>query len=494
MDDMFSEAEEFEVQMDAEADENEEGVLEEEEEWEVQRDPEANESEEGETIGRHASMTCQFITEHLHRRLRDAPARCSKNAVVYHLDGGEGAQRYFCQEQFRLAKKMGLHFEGASGRIPSSCELRRKHLEVVSDEDRSPWLPNGSSAVDYVIFPPEKSPNKGQAPGAHVHRRNSIISLSSSDEEHGWHPPMAPVGSLSSASSTSRPSLPPITTLSPSAHQASSSGDTEIFRLIQHTVWMPAEFVAFDSSRSGSEYEFQWIPGIIWPDGIAPDPLSFYRFVLSIFLLVLRRHGHFESGNREPRGLFHGQPLHTARKSIDWMRACSFDPTPALEAMLVEPLAALVEHPLLAQDINAVRKFFGPGSVFLQLLAIQHSLGEAWDLNGQTFADIQTGLLLPSPPSAVRGMDAMWASADPIIVAGENQLSTAQLATFEAIFKSAHTHYFTNCSIVFYEYNWHGAAQPMELPATSYSHSTPGTGHPPGRTLTYGRTVEEATI
>jgi hypothetical protein len=48
MDDMFSEAEEFEVQMDAEADENEEGVLEEEEEWEVQRDPEANESEEGE--------------------------------------------------------------------------------------------------------------------------------------------------------------------------------------------------------------------------------------------------------------------------------------------------------------------------------------------------------------------------------------------------------------------------------------------------------------
>jgi hypothetical protein len=56
----------------------------------------------------------------------------------------------------------------------------------------------------------------------------------------------------------------------------------------------------------------------------------------------------------------------------------------------------------------------------------------------------------------------MWASADPIIVAGENQLSTAQLATFKAIFKSAHTHYFTNSSIVFYEYNRHNAAQPME--------------------------------
>jgi hypothetical protein len=65
--------------------------------------------------------------------------------------------------------------------------------------------------------------------------------------------------------------------------------------------------------------------------------------------------------------------LYTTRKSIDWIRACSFDPTPALEAMLVEPLAALVEHPLLAQDIDAVQKFFGPGSVFLQLFAIQHS-------------------------------------------------------------------------------------------------------------------------
>jgi hypothetical protein len=144
-------------------------------------------------------------------------------AVVYHLDGGEGAQRYFCQEQVRLANRMGLHFEGASSRIPSSCELCRKH--IISDEDRSPWLPNGSLAVNYVISPPEKSPNKGKAPGACVHGQNSIISLSSSDEEHGWHPPMAPV---TLASSTSWPSLPPTTTLSPSAHQASSSGDTEI--------------------------------------------------------------------------------------------------------------------------------------------------------------------------------------------------------------------------------------------------------------------------
>ncbi|KAJ7932010.1 hypothetical protein B0H13DRAFT_1857428 [Mycena leptocephala] len=244
----------------------------------------------------------------------------------------------------------------------------------------------------------------------------------------------------------------------------------------------------------------QRIPGIVWPDGIAPNPLKFYGSAADwdmieeaprlrsdqvqddspsldnelsylLFLAVPRISqllADMDTSNpiieSHEASFTDNFRLYTARKSIDWMRAYSFDPTPALEAMLVEPLAALVEHPLLDQDIDAVRKIFGLGSVFLQLLAIQHSLGEAWDLNGQTFADIQTGLLLASPPSAVRGMDAMWASADPIIVAGENQLSTAQLATFEAIFNSAHTHYFTNSPVVFYKYNWHSAAPPMELP------------------------------
>ncbi|KAJ7854288.1 hypothetical protein B0H14DRAFT_2579929 [Mycena olivaceomarginata] len=201
MDDMFSEAEESEVEMDAEADENEEGILEDEEEWEVQRDPEANESEEGNSTKRSLITGRKLIVEigdileghhwnipkslaayankptacahgvnytiaaHLYtnpseshfiaryssdmthvydydRREHDGdavfnvanmksltglsdsiagiPDGYHLTAVVYHLDGGEGAQRYFCQEQVRLANRMGLHFEGASGRIPSS--------------------------------------------------------------------------------------------------------------------------------------------------------------------------------------------------------------------------------------------------------------------------------------------------------------------------------------------------------------------------------------
>ncbi|KAJ7846968.1 hypothetical protein B0H14DRAFT_2583818 [Mycena olivaceomarginata] len=47
---------------------------------------------------------------------------------------------------------------------------------------------------------------------------------------------------------------------------------------------------------------------------------------------------------------------------------------------------------------------------------------------------------------------------------GMVRLSPDPLATFEAIFKSAHMHYFTNSSVVFYEYNWRSAAPPMELP------------------------------
>ncbi|KAJ7856977.1 hypothetical protein B0H14DRAFT_2578613 [Mycena olivaceomarginata] len=41
---------------------------------------------------------------------------------------------------------------------------------------------------------------------------------------------------------------------------------------------------------------------------------------------------------------------------------------------------------------------------------------------------------------------------------GMVRLSSDPLATFEAIFKSAHMHYFTNSSVVFYEYNWGSAA------------------------------------
>ncbi|KAJ7850598.1 hypothetical protein B0H13DRAFT_2360583 [Mycena leptocephala] len=97
-------------------------------------------------------------------------------------------------------------------------------------------------------------------------------------------------------------------------------------------------------------------------------------------------------------------------------------------------------------------KIFGLGSVFLQLLAIQYSHGEPWDLSGRTFSDIQQGRLVTTPPSAAGALEVMWRAVDPIYVAADNDLSTAQLATFENIFRAAHTYYVEDSSVIFCEY------------------------------------------
>ncbi|KAJ7890322.1 hypothetical protein B0H13DRAFT_2341056 [Mycena leptocephala] len=119
--------------------------------------------------------------------LRDIPAGFFLNAVVYHLDGGQSAQSFFQKQQIELAKKLSLYFEPTSG-IPSTCELRRPNLEIITAKDRW-WLPHGSSTVDYRI--PQKSPQKSPT--------------------KKWHPPMV----------QRDPSLPPIA----SFDELSSSGD-----------------------------------------------------------------------------------------------------------------------------------------------------------------------------------------------------------------------------------------------------------------------------
>lgn len=98
--------------------------------------------------------------------LRDIPAGFFLNAVVYHLDGGQSAQSFFQKQQIELAKKLSLYFEPTSG-TPSTCELRRPNLEIITATDRW-WLPHGSSTVDYRI--PQKSPQKSPT--------------------KKWHPPM----------------------------------------------------------------------------------------------------------------------------------------------------------------------------------------------------------------------------------------------------------------------------------------------------------------
>lgn len=162
--------------------------------------------------------------------LRDIPDGYVLYALVYHLDGGEDAQRYFRTEQINLAKKLGLHFETAKDSqtgIPSSCELRRPRLETISDEDRSFWLPGGSSSVDYVVSSSPRKANSWHPPMAtHDDAEDShSFSTSTSSEDSSDSPTTE---GNSDEQDGRELSLPPITTISPSAlHSDAPAGQRE---------------------------------------------------------------------------------------------------------------------------------------------------------------------------------------------------------------------------------------------------------------------------
>ncbi|KAF8131762.1 hypothetical protein K438DRAFT_1998806 [Mycena galopus ATCC 62051] len=138
--------------------------------------------------------------------------------------------------------------------------------------------------------------------------------------------------------------------------------------------------------------------------------------------------------------------------SLNWIRDRSFEPSAALQEMLTPAFAALNAHEFMRADDSANRKIWGPGMILFQLLAVQHSLGEPWNLNGDIFLQIQAGNLVSAPPQAVEGLHAMWKAIDPIVRARELRKSSAEFVWWEHEFKTAHAVYESPSPLVFYRY------------------------------------------
>lgn len=86
-------------------------------------------------------------------------------AVVYHLDGGETAQKFFRREQVTQAAKLGLTFKispTSQTGVPSECEFQLPDVERIADDDRF-WLRGQSSAIDYIQLRRQSSPRKAAA-------------------------------------------------------------------------------------------------------------------------------------------------------------------------------------------------------------------------------------------------------------------------------------------------------------------------------------------
>ncbi|KAJ7817406.1 hypothetical protein B0H13DRAFT_1922938 [Mycena leptocephala] len=87
------------------------------------------------------------------------------------------------------------------------------------------------------------------------------------------------------------------------------------------------------------------------------------------------------------------------------------------------------------------------GGVNLTILAIQHFLGEVWNLNGETLSYIQAGHLVSSAPSANAALDVMWLSVD-LVVTGREVM--AQLLSLKTEFLDAHTIHENSSDVIFY--------------------------------------------
>ncbi|KAF8145746.1 hypothetical protein K438DRAFT_1781660 [Mycena galopus ATCC 62051] len=114
----------------------------------------------------HPATTLNGVLTGPSDRLKDLPQGYQLQKIVYHLDGGEEAQKYFRQEQITRARGLGLHFgvnpDSKTG-IPSSREFRLRHIQSVTGLERF-WLSPTATALDYTIVPPEKSARRTASP------------------------------------------------------------------------------------------------------------------------------------------------------------------------------------------------------------------------------------------------------------------------------------------------------------------------------------------
>ncbi|KAJ7864381.1 hypothetical protein B0H13DRAFT_2671211 [Mycena leptocephala] len=454
--------------------------------------------------------------------IRDIPAGYILHALVYHLDGGEPAQRYFRKHQMEVAKKLGLHFEMSTEQtiIPSSCELRRPHLEKLSTADRW-WLSGLSSTTEYRISPPQGSSKKKTAWHPPMARAEDMASSteSLSDSSESSSSGLSPIEPEPSTHLFNRDhSLPPIATMelplvphgvkTPGAldddavlepaqmncHPCSASGpledDADAVECHKYGFWSHIHCVrplAYHDSDSeadtelsfhDSQFIFMCVVCNVRGRGYTPtvDTDAVYRVRLIAVKLRETQVGceDAESANPELSQLlliavpsiarllvfmddsnpvihsfleyFRETPWH-AKASIAWMKRFSFAPSPALDAMLTEPLVALTEHELMRDDDKANQKIWGPGLAFLQILAIQHSLGEVWNLNGETLLHIQAGHLVSSAPLAYAALDVVWLSVDPVVTGRELM---AQLLILKTEFLDAHTVHKNSSDMIFY--------------------------------------------
>ncbi|KAJ7658185.1 hypothetical protein DFH06DRAFT_1407814 [Mycena polygramma] len=123
------------------------------------------------------------------RSMAGVPSGYFLYAVMYHLVGGEPAQRFFRKQQINDAAKLGLQLDidpSSKTGIPSAVQLVRPRVQRIADDDRF-WLlaPLADKNIDYILPEPEPSPRKKRASLSPQKKRQlpAVIHSIESDSE-----------------------------------------------------------------------------------------------------------------------------------------------------------------------------------------------------------------------------------------------------------------------------------------------------------------------
>ncbi|KAJ7660274.1 hypothetical protein DFH06DRAFT_1401711 [Mycena polygramma] len=129
-------------------------------------------------------------------------------------------------------------------------------------------------------------------------------------------------------------------------------------------------------------------------------------------------------------------------EAAQWLSNLRLSPTPELESLMQAPIQELLGRVVFqVGPTERRRRVLSVGSALLQLLAIQHELGEELNLNGDTFEDLLDGSIVPRRIDGTKALEAMFLSTNPLELKHRKRWDLDRFSQHMSIFHAAHTVY-----------------------------------------------------
>ncbi|KAJ7451365.1 hypothetical protein FB451DRAFT_1525745 [Mycena latifolia] len=125
-----------------------------------------------------------------------------------------------------------------------------------------------------------------------------------------------------------------------------------------------------------------------------------------------------------------------------WLTNLRLSPTPELEALIQPPMHVLLSHSRLGvPPLEWKRRVLVVGPVLLQLLAIQHELGEELNLNGDTLRELFDRAIVRCSNDGTTALQAMFLATERIELKDRKGWDTDRFSRHMLRFNTAHTVY-----------------------------------------------------